>query len=429
MSYYPSDAVYLTQGEPLSLTNTLYRTRVARLLADADNQVAAVIQRQPLKVVTAIEQRVIDGYTTTYTLTANQVSILARLRIPYGNPDEMSPLVTVLAALIPPFLPYSIDFSTLSDGALPATFSGASWTIASGKAVNTPTAGAELLTNPTLAGTYVSGLAPSMTKGGTPTVAESADGHGDTQAQEFTAGAIAQNVQFPVIAAVNGAWYRFSGWVKRTAGTGVGTRIRCDQGAAMPAAALNAGVAINVAAYAQKQTSFATRSTGNITPFAVVEQDASAFDTVIVDDFSLKRLTEADLPAWIQPTQADVIVKAIPNTLADGTVSAVIARSDAGSGYPTTALFAFWRWRDPEDFINVSLWQLSGGVWSVKVAENVLTIVANAWVEIRVNGTTAKLYYNNAQLGTDQTVTPTGVNHGMFMTGGNTIKQFFVQAN
>lgn len=99
MSYYPSDAVFLTQGEPLSLTNTLYRTRVARLLADADNQVATVIQRQPLKVVTAIQQRVIDGYTTTYSLSANQVAILARLRLAYANALEMGYLVTVLAAL------------------------------------------------------------------------------------------------------------------------------------------------------------------------------------------------------------------------------------------------------------------------------------------------------------------------------------------
>lgn len=335
--------------------------------------------------------------------------------------------LTLLANSYPVLI--SDDFSTLADGALPANWTAPTWTIASGKAVNTPAVGAELLTNPSLSGVYVAGLAPSMIKGASPTIAESADGHGDSQAQEFTATAIGNNVQFPVIAAINGAWYRFSGWVKRTAGTGVGTRIRCDQGAAMPAAALNAGVAINVTAYAQKQTSFATRSTGNITPFAVVEQDASAFDTVIVDDFSLKRLTDADLPAWIQATQADVVVKAMPNTLADGTVSAVIARSDVGSGYPGTALFAFWRWRDPEDFINVSLWQLAGGVWTSKVAESVLSIVSNAWVEIRLSGTTAKLYYNNVQVGTDQTVTPTGVYHGMFETGGNTIKQFFVQAN
>lgn len=119
MSYYPSDPVFLTQGEPLSLMNVLYRTRVARILADADNQVVSVIQHQPLKVVTAIEQRVIDGYVTTYSLTANQKSILERLRLPYTNAMEMGYLVTVLAALTPPVTPITsllLDTFTTADG-------------------------------------------------------------------------------------------------------------------------------------------------------------------------------------------------------------------------------------------------------------------------------------------------------------------------
>lgn len=41
-------------------------------------------------------------------------------------------------------LPYSIDFSALADGALPSGWTGSTWAIASGKAVNTPTLGAEL---------------------------------------------------------------------------------------------------------------------------------------------------------------------------------------------------------------------------------------------------------------------------------------------
>lgn len=104
MTYYPSDAMFLTQGEPISLMNILYRTRVARILADADNQVAAVIQRQPLKVVTAIEQRVIDGYVTTYSLSANQAAILARLRLSYTNAIEMGYLATILAGLTTPIV-------------------------------------------------------------------------------------------------------------------------------------------------------------------------------------------------------------------------------------------------------------------------------------------------------------------------------------
>ena len=326
-------------------------------------------------------------------------------------------------------LPINQDFSALPDGPLPAAFTGSTWTIASGLAVNTPSVGAELLTNPTLTGTYVSGLAPNLTKALTPTVAESADAHSGGQAQVFTATAIANGLFFPLMAAVNGAWYRYSGWVKRTAGTGVGTRIRCDQAALIPNVSRNAGAVINVASYTQKQLSFITGSTANIAVYAVVEHDVSNFDTVVVDDFSLKRLSYADLFALLNsPTQANVIVKAMPNTLADNTLSAVVARADTNTA-PASGLFALWRWRDPEDFIMVSLWELAGGTYTQKIAENALTIVPNAWVEIRATGTTAQLFYNNTQVGTDQTVTASGVYHGMLMTGGNKIKQFFAQAN
>jgi hypothetical protein len=43
-------------------------------------------------------------------------------------------------------LPYSLDFSALGDGDLPGEWTGATWAISSGVAVNTPTVGSEILT-------------------------------------------------------------------------------------------------------------------------------------------------------------------------------------------------------------------------------------------------------------------------------------------
>lgn len=164
MSYYPSDPIFLTSGAPISLANVLYRTRVARILADADNQVASVIQRQPLKVVTPIEQKVIDNYATTYSLSANQKAILARLRLGYTNAIEMNYLRTILAGLIVPVtyllrdqFPGSASAPLTSPrtsdpgpGTLTITDTGNKFSIASGRLVNTTAQSA--FTDPVLAG-------------------------------------------------------------------------------------------------------------------------------------------------------------------------------------------------------------------------------------------------------------------------------------
>jgi hypothetical protein len=60
-------------------------------------------------------------------------------------------------------------------------------------------------------------------------------------------------------------------------------------------------------------------------------------------------------------------------------------------------------------------------------------IAANADLEARVTGTTVKAYYNNTQVGTDQTVDNAALNNStyvdMFSAGGNSLNRFFVQAN
>ena len=44
-------------------------------------------------------------------------------------------------------LPYTVDFSSLGNGGLPSPWRGATWTILSGAATNTPTLGTEELTD------------------------------------------------------------------------------------------------------------------------------------------------------------------------------------------------------------------------------------------------------------------------------------------
>jgi hypothetical protein len=59
-----------------------------------------------------------------------------------------------------------------------------------------------------------------------------------------------------------------------------------------------------------------------------------------------------------------------------------------------------------------------------------VVIVSDAWLEARVDGTTLQVYYNDAQIGSDITVSDaellSGKCHGMFSSGDNKFKSFFL---
>src|SRR3990167_3969201 len=88
---------------------------------------------------------------------------------------------------------------------------GNTWTIASNAAVNTPTQGAEMFTDPGLEGNYTAGLNDNLTKIGSPIVSQSADVHGGSKAQEFTGVAANDRIQQAQTLIV-GTWYRASCW-------------------------------------------------------------------------------------------------------------------------------------------------------------------------------------------------------------------------
>lgn len=326
-------------------------------------------------------------------------------------------------------LPLDINFTTLPDGALPAPLSGATWSISSGVLVNMPTiVGSNLLTDPGLEAAYTSGKCNTLTKGGSPTLTESADAHTGSKAQQFAAAAFNDRVNYPTVNAVAGAWYRFSQWVKRTAGTGTGTRIRAYQASLIPVGGATAEVTINTAAYTKKQVSFVTPSTGAIFCYPAVESSSSGFSTIVADDGVLERLTYADLFAVLPAVTANVTLKVTPAPCADSTLSALIGRANTPTS-PDTFVMAYWHWRNVEDAIVVGLVQFVAGAPTALIAGAAKTEINNAQLELRMNGTTASLWYNNAQVGTDQTITPTDQYHGLLITGGNNAERFFAQAN
>lgn len=327
-------------------------------------------------------------------------------------------------------LPLELDFTEMSDGALPTIFTAPTFTISSGKATNNPVLGSELLTNPGLEGTYTSGLSPNLTKTGSPTVSEAtgANAHGGTSAQQFTGAAFNDRLNWPTFAGVAGAWYKFSLWAKRTAGTAANTNMIAEATGNIPSS--GGSQRIFGVSWQQEAASFITTGTANIYIFPAREATGGgSYDTVIVDDGSVKRITYADLFALFDSGDRTAITKAQPSPLVDGTLSAVVAWA-GGASSPDTYVMAYWRYRSQKDRISFGMIKCVSGTYTSLIAEQSAVTVTDAWLEIRpVSSTQVALYYNNVQIGTTQTVNDCpGSYAGFLVSGGNNIKRFFVVA-
>lgn len=331
-------------------------------------------------------------------------------------------------------LPFTADFTALANGALPSDFIAPTWAIASGRAVNTPTFGAELLTDPGLEANYTAGKCDTLSKTGSPTlVEENVEIHGGAKAQKFTAVAASNNVAFAAQAGVAHKRYQFTAWFKKTASLqATGPQLSMSQTGAMPANNLPSSV-LDLT-YVQHRISWVSPGTASILPILVVESHGSNFNTVVVDDASLKAMTDGDAYALLPASQLDVIAKIKPPAtfagFVDATFFGIILRADAQTN-PTTYIQASIKRRPlSTSAAHVSLFKRVGGTYTSLIAETVVAIVSGAYLELRASGNTISLWYNGTQVGTNQTVADvTGTIHGMFSDGSNQISEFSLVAN
>ena len=293
-----------------------------------------------------------------------------------------------------------------------------------------PTLSAELVSDPTLEGVYTAGLAAGLTKGGSPTVAESADAHGGSKAQSFTPVANANYVSHLINPATTGRIYIATAWGKRTAGTnskvvlGTGTN-------GFP-------VAFNQSSYVQRRWVYRAPNTGAIAFGAY--QNGTGYDTIIMDDLSVKYITDlAEMFRLWDTGVVDMIAKIKATYGRDGFYG-VAAKIDSKTN-PQNGLVAYYRNYD-NTYCYCILDKIVGGVWT-----NLISTWSNVpgsgggqqptnsqWLEIRVSGTTVQLYQNNLQVGGNQTVNDAGIVNntlaGVFGDGGTSLlASFFVQEN
>jgi hypothetical protein len=327
-------------------------------------------------------------------------------------------------------LPYSVDFAALADGALPHWFSGATWAVSGGKGVCTPTLGVELLTDPGLEANYTAGLCDSLVVGaGTPTVAESADAHGGTKAQSFIADADGTSIRFPQITPDDASFYKFSVWAKRAAGAAGQVLPTLYQISGAPAAGIF-GETVTGAAYAQKAAVIRSKGTGFLFGYPAMQSGSTGYDTVLVDDCSLKKMTESSLMALI-PAVSNVTVKA-KYTWDKNSWAGVIARADTQAA-PSNYLMATYSLHISGVYCFVNLWKCVAGVYTNLISTwsnspgagsgDFPTALQN--LEIRCSGSTVQLFHNEIQVGADQTVNDVaGTYAGVFQSGGSQLESF-----
>ena len=327
-------------------------------------------------------------------------------------------------------LPYGVSFSSLPDGPLPKHFSGTTWSVVSGAAKNSPIlSGVELLTDPGLEATYTTGKCNSLSRAGAsdPILAESADAHGGTKAQQFT-GVVANNYLYWALrAGAAGVWNYFSVYAKRTLGTAGNTNVCLSQANSLPDGVQF--VAITSDTYLQYKTSVISTDTSNIYRRPVYTQSSSNWDTVIVDDGSHQTINFSSLYSLLPPTQSDVVVKVQPSALVagDATQFGIILRSNSDA---SNCIFVMYYQKANSPTIgNVAVVKKIGSTYSSVLVGTAITLAADVWLEVRASGSTIKVFYNNVQKGTDLTVSDAELinnkQHGIFSAGSNTLKGFY----
>lgn len=139
-----------------------------------------------------------------------------------------------------------------------------------------------------------------------------------------------------------------------------------------------------------------------------------------VDNVSLKALTLSSLFSSVSTSDSDVIADANV-TLTAGTQAGLVLNLDSTSS-PANFVIAY------HDGINVKLDKNVGGTYTNLISAAV-TYSAGATLRVTKDGTKYRVYYNNALVGSEQTISDAGIisntNHGVFSTySGNSFDNF-----
>lgn len=312
------------------------------------------------------------------------------------------------------------ETSGVGSGGAGVTWTGATWSVSGGKAINTPT-GSEQLSGGDLEGTYTGGLNTLFTStSGTPTVSQSADAHGGTKAQSFTSNGASDYIQLTPSDTI-GQWKLVSAWGKQVSVGNSRVGISKSDGAN----SMLVGTILSGTYTRYVRTYRALTSANNyLRVYAVV----SGSDTVVVDDISLQNLTLSQLISLHTSSTADVFA-GIDLVVTAGTQAGLALNWDSSSS-PANGVVAY------HDGTNCKLEKCVAGVWTT-VLSVASTYSAGMRLIVSKIGTAYRVYTitgGTATLVGSATISDAGIvsntKHGLFSTdSSNTLDNYTCYAS
>ena len=363
---------------------------------------------------------------TAIPLTADFIRISDDLWLP--QPELSDGFAVANGTLLNTLLSDGLGHAEGVTGGIGAGGGGRSWslapdtyTIQTNKVINTPVAGADVITNGGFEGSYDTeevgiDMAPNWNHRNLDTGVDTASEettliHGGASAQKFVCDGDDEGVAMATNATlVIGTWYMASVWARGASGGenfSIGNWTGHFPGRFITIVALTTSYI---------KYSGVQRALGTGDRIRLISGDATA-GTYYVDDASIVLLTLSDLLALqLRSTQdgimdADLVVSA-------GTQAGVAMNWDSDSS-PANGVIAY------HDGTNARLEKNVAGTWT-EVISAAATYSANAKIRIIKDGTSYSLYYNGAKIGATVTISDAGVKdnkyHGTFDTyASNTI--------
>jgi hypothetical protein len=307
-------------------------------------------------------------------------------------------------------LPFTVDFSTLADGALPPQFTGATWAIVSGKAVNTPTEGSELFARGDMEGTAGFG-----THGGSGSVQSDEQAHGGTYSRKVVASGATEGFFVSAWSATAGLWYALRGWIYVSAGNPMIFATSVKGSFQEVGRTGNAG---------WTEVTGTQRAITTKSDCAMWGISTTGGGTGYFDDYSAKLLT--GVWATIPASKSLATVKASWRILASRQSGVIVCSDKQSDQTPLNYVMGFYDRADGKCYL---IKCVNGTITDLLATTT--AYVDGAPVEVRHTATdTFQLWYNNAQVGTDQTISDATITankiHGIFSTGGSQLDSFFV---
>lgn len=271
-----------------------------------------------------------------------------------------------------------------------------------------------LLTDGGLEATYTSGQCNSLSvKAGSPTLTQSADVHGGSKAQQFTAVAQYNSTQWGWVITTAG-WYSGSIWAKRTAGASGSIQLRITENGIGSTVSLPVISATYARYVATRRVAAATQKS-----LGIWDTILSPTDTIIFDDGSLAILSLPSLLSNVVASPTNAMIDCKITSIPTGTQAGLVARIDNPANPANFVQLV-------QDVGNVKLDEVVAGVYQANLLTAASAFAAGDTLRLWLFGNAWKVYKIVAAgtvtlLGSGTLATVTGGQHGLFATDAATV--------